>query len=59
VGFVSLKKGCSEGWMMTELYADQRTTGGVAQLTKALANEWSKDGVCVNAIAPGYVETDM
>ena len=45
--------------MMTELYADQRTTGGVAQLTKALANEWSKDGVCVNAIAPGYIETDM
>ena len=59
MGFVSLKKGSGDGSMMTELYADQRPTGGVAQLTKALANEWSKDGVCVNAIAPGYIETDM
>ena len=32
--------------------------GGVAQLTKALANEWAASGVNVNAIAPGYVRTD-
>jgi 2-dehydro-3-deoxy-D-gluconate 5-dehydrogenase len=32
--------------------------GGVAQLTKALANEWAAQGVNVNAIAPGYVRTD-
>jgi len=32
--------------------------GGVAQLTKALANEWAGRGVNVNAIAPGYMETD-
>ena len=32
--------------------------GGVAQLTKALANEWSKYGVNVNAIAPGYIKTE-
>ncbi len=32
--------------------------GGVAQLTKALANEWAKFGVNVNAIAPGYIRTD-
>jgi 2-dehydro-3-deoxy-D-gluconate 5-dehydrogenase len=32
--------------------------GGIAQLTKALANEWAGKGVNVNAIAPGYVETD-
>jgi 2-deoxy-D-gluconate 3-dehydrogenase len=30
----------------------------VAGLTKALANEWAADGVCVNAIAPGYMATD-
>lgn len=32
--------------------------GGVAQLTKALSNEWALNGVNVNAIAPGYMDTD-
>ncbi|UCH28009.1 MAG: SDR family NAD(P)-dependent oxidoreductase [Trueperaceae bacterium] len=32
--------------------------GGIAQLTKALSNEWAGRGVNVNAIAPGYVATD-
>ncbi len=32
--------------------------GGVMQLTKALANEWAAQGINVNAIAPGYMETD-
>ena len=32
--------------------------GGVVQLTKALANEWAAHGINVNAIAPGYMETD-
>jgi 2-deoxy-D-gluconate 3-dehydrogenase len=32
--------------------------GGVAQLTKALANEWAAKGINVNAIAPGYFATD-
>jgi 2-deoxy-D-gluconate 3-dehydrogenase len=30
----------------------------VAQLAKALANEWAGRNVQVNAIAPGYIETD-
>ncbi|KHD86794.1 3-ketoacyl-ACP reductase [Heyndrickxia ginsengihumi] len=33
--------------------------GGVAQLTKALSNEWAKNHVNVNAIVPGYIATDM
>jgi 2-deoxy-D-gluconate 3-dehydrogenase len=32
--------------------------GGVAQLAKALANEWAARGVNVNAVAPGYIRTD-
>ena len=33
--------------------------GGVAQLTKALANEWAAKGINVNAIAPGYIKTPL
>lgn len=33
--------------------------GAVMQLTKALANEWAAQGINVNAIAPGYMATDM
>lgn len=33
--------------------------GGVAQITKAFANEWASRGVNINAIAPGYMDTEM
>ena len=33
--------------------------GGIAQLTKALSNEWAGKGVCVNTIAPGYIASKM
>ena len=31
---------------------------GVAGITRALANEWAKHGINVNAIAPGYMATE-
>ena len=33
--------------------------GGVAQLTKALSNDWAGKGIQINAIAPGYMDTEM
>ena len=33
--------------------------GGVAQLTRALAEAWSRDGVTVNALAPGFFPTEL
>ncbi len=33
--------------------------GGVAQLTKALSNDWAAKGINVNAIAPGYMDTQL
>lgn len=33
--------------------------GGIAQMTKALANEWAGKGINVNAVAPGYMATKL
>lgn len=45
-----------QGGVTVPAYAASK--GGVAQLTKALANEWAQHGINVNAIAPGYMRTD-
>jgi 2-deoxy-D-gluconate 3-dehydrogenase len=47
---------CFQGGILIPSYTASK--GGVGQLTKALANEWSARGVNVNAIAPGYMATD-
>jgi 2-deoxy-D-gluconate 3-dehydrogenase len=44
-----------QGGINVPAYAASK--GGVAQLTKALANEWAKYRINVNAIAPGYMHT--
>ena len=67
-GKIMLKKGCGKiinvasmlsffGGQTVPAYAAAK--GGVMQLTKALSNDWAGRGVCVNAIAPGYMATDL
>lgn len=68
VGRRMLKQGCGKivdiaslqsftGGITIPAYAASK--GGVAQVTKALANEWARHHVNVNAIAPGYTLTDL
>jgi len=45
-----------QGGITVPAYAASK--GGIGQLTMALANEWAGKGVNVNAIGPGYMETD-
>lgn len=42
-----------------EVAAYCASKGAVASLTKALAVEWSQHGICVNALVPGVVRTDL
>lgn len=39
------------------LYAASKS--GVLGVTRTLAVEWAAEGICVNAIAPGYIETEL
>jgi 2-deoxy-D-gluconate 3-dehydrogenase len=45
-----------QGGILVPAYAAAK--GGVGQLTKAFANEWASRGINVNAVAPGYMDTD-
>jgi NAD(P)-dependent dehydrogenase (short-subunit alcohol dehydrogenase family) len=42
-----------------EVAAYNASKAGVAALTKTLAIEWATSGVCVNALVPGVVQTDL
>lgn len=44
------------GWQVSSYAASK---AGVANLARALANEWAALGIRVNAVAPGYVETEL
>ena len=46
-----------QGGMLVPAYAAAKS--GLAGLTRALANEWARHGINVNAIAPGYMATDL
>lgn|SRR5512143_1640778 len=45
-----------QGGILVPGYAASK--GAVAQMTKAMANEWAQHGISVNAIAPGYMATN-
>jgi 2-deoxy-D-gluconate 3-dehydrogenase len=45
------------GASFTAAYAASK--GGIVQLTKALATAWAKDNVQVNAVLPGWIDTDL
>ena len=46
-----------QGGLTVPAYAAAK--GAIAQLTRALANEWASKGVNVNAVPPGYIATDF
>lgn len=46
-----------QGGLTVPAYAASK--GAVAQFTKSLSNEWASQGININCIAPGYMDTDM
>ena len=48
------------GWLAHAKHGPYAASkGGLNQLMRVMAREWAADGIGVNAIAPGYVETDL
>ena len=48
------------GWLAHANHAPYAATkGGINQLVRVMAREWAPHGITVNAVAPGYVETDL
>ena len=50
--------------LMSEIVREENASyaaakGGVRQLTKALAVEWARYNINVNAIGPGYIRTEL
>jgi 2-deoxy-D-gluconate 3-dehydrogenase len=45
-----------QGGIRVPSYAASK--GAIASVTKGLANEWAQHGICINAIAPGYMATN-
>jgi len=45
------------GLAVSTIYGPSK--GGVVQLTRGLAVAWAKDNIQVNAILPGYINTDL
>lgn len=41
------------------LVAYSASKAGVIQATRSMAREWARAGICVNAISPGYIRTDI
>ena len=41
------------------LTAYAASKGGIVQMTKALASAWAKDNIQVNAVLPGWIDTDL
>lgn len=46
-----------QGGINVPAYAASK--GAIGQMTKAMSNQWAAQGIQVNAIAPGYIDTDM
>jgi 2-dehydro-3-deoxy-D-gluconate 5-dehydrogenase len=42
---------------MLAAYASSK--GGIVQLTRALATAWAKDNIQVNAVLPGFIDSDI